>query len=264
MPRRGFPAAADRLAAAVRSELGLTDHDRFDPAGLALQYGIPIVPITDLVAEGADARSINQLTVRDPRCFSAGTVIAGTRRLIIFNPAHTDGRRANSVTHELAHLLLEHAPGPAIGPGGCRVWDADMEAEADILAAVLLVPRDAALACARAGLPHEVGAARFGVSAELMRWRTNQTGATKQAKSAAERFGRTIPTLSRSDLQRLLSVCDLGWLQGLTAQEWRSVVRAAGHAIQAGSLEAVVQCLEGSRPVGTVGRIGVNAGPGSR
>jgi hypothetical protein len=28
--------------------------------------------------------------------------------------------------HELAHLLLEHTPGPAIGPGGCRVWDPEI------------------------------------------------------------------------------------------------------------------------------------------
>ena len=85
---------------------------------------------------------------------SAGTVIGGTVGLIIFNPVHPDGRLANSLTHELSHFLLEHPPGPAIGPGGCRVWDQEMEEEANLLAAVLLVPREAALACARVGLPH--------------------------------------------------------------------------------------------------------------
>src|SRR6266516_3057900 len=168
MLRRGFAAEADRLAAAVRAELGLGVHDRLDPRRLASEYGIPVTPITDLVAEGAAPASVHQLTVIDPGCFSAGTVLAGTGRLIIFNPVHADGRLANSVTHELAHLLLEHTPGPAIGPGGCRVWDPEMEAEADLLAAVLLVPRDAALACARVGLPHVIGAARFGVSILLM------------------------------------------------------------------------------------------------
>src|SRR5262249_40939925 len=124
--RAGFAAVADRLAAAVRTELGLEVHDRLNPYRLAAEYGIPVVPITALAADGASAPSIHQLTVIDRRCFSAGTILAGTARLIIFNPVHSDGRRANSITHELSHLLLEHPPGRAIGPGGCRVWDAEM------------------------------------------------------------------------------------------------------------------------------------------
>jgi hypothetical protein len=99
--RRGFLAEADRLATAVRSELGLGVHDRFDPRALATEYGIAIVPITDLIAEGAAAGSIRQLTVVDDGCFSAGTVLVGPTRLIIFNPVHSDGRLANSVAHEL-------------------------------------------------------------------------------------------------------------------------------------------------------------------
>ncbi len=184
--RRGFAAEAESLAASVRAELGLEVHDRLDPRRLADECGVPIAPITDLVAEGADPASVHQLTVVDRGCFSAGTVLAGASRLIIFNPVHADGRLANSVTHELAHLLLEHEPGPAIGPGGCRVWDQEMEDEADLLAAMLLVPRDAALACARAGLPHAIGAARFGVSADLMRWRTDHPSVNQAVSVVAD------------------------------------------------------------------------------
>jgi hypothetical protein len=71
--------------------------------------------------------------------------------LIISTPVHADGRLANSVTHEFAHLVLEHSPGPATGHGGCQAWDQGKEEEADILAAAMLVPREAALACARVG-----------------------------------------------------------------------------------------------------------------
>jgi hypothetical protein len=244
MLRRGFAAEADRLATAVRAELGLGLHDRLDPCRLASEYGIPVAPVTDLVAEGADPASVHQLTIIDPGCFSADTVLAGTSRLIIFNPVHADGRLANSVTHELAHLLLEHTPGPAIGPGGCRVWDPEMEAEADLLAAVLLVPRDAALACARVGLPHVIGAARFGVSTGLMRWRTDHTGAARQARAAARQRGRTIPQLKAPDVQSVVSACDLGWLQDLTAQQWRTVLSACGRALAAGSAPALIQCLQ--------------------
>jgi hypothetical protein len=55
MVRRGFPAEADRLAAAVRAELGLGVYDPLDPGLLAENYGVPICSLSDLVAEGADA-----------------------------------------------------------------------------------------------------------------------------------------------------------------------------------------------------------------
>jgi hypothetical protein len=244
MVRRGFATQAERLAASVRAELGLSVHDRLDPRRLADEYGVSVAPINDLIAEGASSASIRQLTVVDPGSFSAGTVLAGSRRLIIFNPVHADGRLANSVTHELAHLLLEHMPGPAIGPGGCRVWDHEMEAEADLLAAMLLVPRDAALACARVGLPHAVGAVRFGVSAELMRWRTHHSGAARQAQAAARQRGRTIPRLNPSDVLSVMTACDLAWLQGLTAQQWHAVVATCGQALATGSLPTLIQALQ--------------------
>ena len=244
MVRRGFPAEADRLATAVRAELQLGVHDRLDSRRVASEYGIPVAPITDLVTEGADPGSIHQLTVVDRGCFSAGTVLAGTSRLIIFNPAHADGRLANSVIHELAHLLLEHAPGPAIGPGGCRVWDAEMEAEADLLAGVLLVQRDAALACARIGLPHVIGAARFGVSTDLMRWRTDHTGAARQARAAAGQRGSTIPQLRASEVQAVVAACDLDWLQNLTGSQWRAALAACRRALAADSVPALIQCLQ--------------------
>ena len=212
---------------------------------LATDYGTPVVPITDLIAEGASPESIRQLTVIDDGCFSAGTVFLGTSRLIIYNPSHSDGRLANSLAHELAHLLLEHEPGPAIGVGGCREWDQEMEEEADRLAAFLLIPRDAALACARIGLPHPIGAAHFGVSADLMRWRTDHSGASKQARAAAKRAGRTIPRLSASDVRQVLSACELDWLADLTAAEWRSLLIACGRCLSAGSVPHLIDQLSG-------------------
>jgi Zn-dependent peptidase ImmA (M78 family) len=244
MVRRGFPAEADRLATAVRAELGLGVHDPLDPRRLAEKYGVPIWAITDLVAAGADATSVHRLTVVDPGCFSAGTVFAGTSRLIIFNPVHPEGRLANSLAHELAHLLLEHTPGPAIGPGGCRVWDPEMEGQADLLAAVLLVPRDAALACARVGLPHPIGAARFGVSADLMRWRTDHTGAARQAQAAARHRGRTIPRLGAADVRSVVGACTLSWLHDLTERQWLLVLNACGRALTQGSTPALIASLQ--------------------
>jgi hypothetical protein len=59
---RGFAAQADRLSLAVRSELGVATDDRLDAVFLATEYGVPVIPITDLVAAGASAASVHQLT----------------------------------------------------------------------------------------------------------------------------------------------------------------------------------------------------------
>src|SRR5262245_60447261 len=119
--RQGFVCEAEELALAVRAELGLEADDRLDCEALAAAWGIPVVSIAGLHEAGARPASIHRLTVASPASFSAGTVLCGTTRLIVVNPAHSAGRLANSLAHELAHLLLEHQPGPAIGRGGCRV-----------------------------------------------------------------------------------------------------------------------------------------------
>lgn len=141
--RHGFKAEAERIALATRAELGLSARDRLDALLLAEHLAIPVVSLRDLQAGGARAESVACLLSTDAG-FSALTVCCGTRRLVVYNPAHPPGRRANSVAHELSHVILEHPPEPMIGLGGCRRWNVRMEAEADWLASTLLVPRDAA------------------------------------------------------------------------------------------------------------------------
>jgi Zn-dependent peptidase ImmA (M78 family) len=112
--------------------------------------------------------------------FSALTICEGTRKLIVYNPRHPPTRRANSVVHEVSHVVLEHPPAPALGEGGCRYWDSRLEGEADWQAAALLVPRDGAFAWLQAGNGLSDGANNFGVSLALFRWRVNHTGVAKQ------------------------------------------------------------------------------------
>jgi Zn-dependent peptidase ImmA (M78 family) len=81
--------------------------------------------------------------------------------------------------------LLEHPLLPALGAGGCRRWDAALEAEADWQAGALLVPRDAALAWIRVNGSLEEGALHFGVSIPLFQWRVNQTGVMRQLAASA-------------------------------------------------------------------------------
>src|SRR5580658_4506339 len=176
---RGFKSAAERLAIAVRLELGLLPLDPIDCAVICTEFGIPIITVPELESSGASLQSIHRILSPDTK-FSAMTVAAGTRRVIVYNPEHPAGRRANSLAHELSHILLEHPMSPALGEGGCRLWDTRLEAEADWQAGALLVPRDAGLAWMRSNGSLEQGALHFGVSVPLFRWRVGQTGVMRQ------------------------------------------------------------------------------------
>jgi hypothetical protein len=184
--RRGFKADAERLAESVRAELGVELWQPLDCLVLADHLGIEVVTLRELRRHGAKDESIRRL-ISDDAGFSATTVCAGTRRLIVYNPREPPGRRANSLAHELSHVLLEHEPKPALGAGGCRYWAYREEAEADWLGAALLVPREGALHQMTLDGDLERGAEHFGVSIELFRWRVNHTGVRRQLARELER-----------------------------------------------------------------------------
>jgi hypothetical protein len=177
--RRGFKADAERLALAIREEIGLRPIDPVDCEVLCGKLAIPTITISRLAVSGASPKSIHCL-LSNKSNFSAMTVGFGTKRLIVYNPRHPAGRRANSLAHELSHILLEHPLSPALGDGGCRRWNPVLEAEADWQAAALLVPRIAALSWMRSGGSVGEGALHFGVSVSLFQWRMNQTGVARQ------------------------------------------------------------------------------------
>jgi Zn-dependent peptidase ImmA (M78 family) len=179
---RGFKAEAERLAIKLRRELGLSAFDRFDPRALAAHLGYRVVTLSDLIPEGAAAESVAYFTTTAPELVSAITIADGEARLIVENHRHSSSRRSSSLTHELAHIVLGHQPGPALGVGGCRCWNKKDEEEADCLASTLLVPRPAAVHFARHRTLTQVAANNMGVSVAMMEWRMNSTGALAQAK----------------------------------------------------------------------------------
>jgi IrrE N-terminal-like domain len=179
--RRGFKSDAERTAEVVRGDLGLGPLDRLDCFSLAEAWGIPVVSLGELREDGASEASIRRLMSPESG-FSATTVVVGPRRLIVYNPRHELGRKASSLAHELAHVILEHDAAPAIGVGGCRHWDGRQEAEADWLGSALLVPRAGALEWMLESDDLDAGASNFGVSVELFRWRVNHTGVLRQVE----------------------------------------------------------------------------------
>lgn len=186
---RGFKAEAERLALELREELGVSVDGRLDPRAACAHLAIPVASLTFLARR--DAEAAHQLLAVDAGCFSAGTVLAGSARIIVLNDAHHPNRQVSSLAHELAHVLLEHPPGHVIDAvTGCRTWSAEHEMEADWLGGCLLVPRPTldAMVVNVDALP-EV-AELLGVSEAMMSWRYNATGMAAQHRRRAVRARR--------------------------------------------------------------------------
>jgi Zn-dependent peptidase ImmA (M78 family) len=172
--RRGFKAEAERLALDERRELGLAATDRLDPHALAERYGIAIWPLVRLRAVIPD--DVEHLLVVDAACFSAATVIRDEKVAVVYNEGHAPSRCANSITHELAHIILEHPPTNAFDAFGNRNYPKELEDEASWFAGCLLVPKDA-VRPVMSGHGNDINRAaeHFGISVALMRWRVNAT-----------------------------------------------------------------------------------------
>ncbi len=69
---------------------------------------------------------------------------------------------------------------PAMDGHGCRLWNSDVEDEANWLSAALLVPEEAALLIVRRGWSLGIAATKYGVTERMVRFRLNVTAAKKR------------------------------------------------------------------------------------
>ncbi len=135
----------------------------------------------------ADAPAVNHLLTVETEVFSAVTVFAGPRRRIVHNDGHSPARQNSNICHELSHGLLQHPPTPALDDNGCRVWNQDLEDEANWLAACLLMTPEAALAAARGRWNIREASIHFAISEKMVRFRMNSTGANIRARREGAR-----------------------------------------------------------------------------
>jgi hypothetical protein len=182
-------AAVKRLAVEVRQELGLTLDAVLDPYALAELYGVPVFTLEEV---GCSPPALKHFTVARPQIFSAALVPCRTGAVIVENAAHAPVRRRSTLTHEMAHVLLEHRfTAMLVNDRGCRSWDGNQEAQANELAGELLVPFETAKRLAYRGVTNEEVALAYQVSVEFAAWRMNATGARKIARRRAAAYGRT-------------------------------------------------------------------------
>lgn len=185
--QRGFKTWANKIAGDTRAELGLGPYDRLDPKVLAEVLAIPVIDLSGL---RADAPTVAHLLIVETSVFSALTVFDGTRRAIVHNDSHAPVRQNSNISHELSHGLLAHPPTPAMDDTGCRIWNADIEDEANWLAGCLLISEAAALAIAKGRWTAQEAALRFAVSEHMVRFRMNATGARARVQRSQAARGR--------------------------------------------------------------------------
>jgi len=184
--RRGFKTWCETVATQKRRALKVPLNAPLDPRLLAQEMRVAVRYIHEIpsLAPG----TLEQLTVHDPDVWSAVTLCHNGRYLIVLNSAHPKTREANTLMHELAHLIIGHKPARLdITNDGLMIlssYDKQHEEEATWLAAALLLPRDALLHIRRRGLTDQQAARVYGCSVQLVTFRIQTTGVDLQLRRA--------------------------------------------------------------------------------
>jgi Zn-dependent peptidase ImmA (M78 family) len=179
--RHGFKANAERIAANIRSELGLESRSALCPWRLADHLRIAVFYPAELQVPAND---IKQLTVVDPASWSGLTVRAAGLTAVILNPTHAKARQRNTLMHEISHIHLGHVGNRVdVSEHGVLLvsdFSVEQEEEANWLAGALLAPREALLAARQAGKSAQQICSEYGISNELCSWRLRMTGVEAQ------------------------------------------------------------------------------------
>lgn len=182
MFERGFKTWCEKLSLQKRRELSLRPSEPLDPQKLAANLGVHVWTINDIPGLSEETRKT--LLEDDPGGWSAATICSGPKNLIILNPAHSAGRQASDLMHELAHHILGHRPSPAeVSTSGTLMlhsYDRKQEDEADWLASCLLLPREALVHIRRRSTDLTVAAKQYGVSQAMLKYRLDVSGVNYQ------------------------------------------------------------------------------------
>jgi len=101
---KGVSCRGERIAASVRSELGVGPAERLPLDDAAKSYGVRVVSAADLI----DIDRLAELERIQAFAFSACTFDVDGDAVIVFNPLRSEPRRQSDVAHELSHLILKH------------------------------------------------------------------------------------------------------------------------------------------------------------
>jgi len=182
MFRRGFKAWCEQVATTLRRDNDLAPTAPLPPTVVAEGLGVRLVPAEQL--SGVSPEVLDRLLGQHRAVWSAVTISAGDRHLVVYNSAHSKARQSNDLMHELSHLILKHTPNMSfMDPSKgllIRSYDKNQEDEANWLSASLLLPRQALVVHRSRRTPAEDLCEMFGVSRDLLTFRLNTTGVERQ------------------------------------------------------------------------------------
>lgn len=186
--RHGFKAQAERLSAKARQALGLPLTAPLDPWVYAQHLGVLVLEFGEMELSPECRRRLLRI---DQDSWSGMTIREADTTAIVVNPCHARGRQCSTLMHELAHIILKHVPVrvdvSATGMLLLSEYSEESEAEADWLAAAMLLPRDVLMRCRRRGDSVAQIACSFGASEQLCEWRLRMTGVDVQLRRLAMR-----------------------------------------------------------------------------
>jgi Zn-dependent peptidase ImmA (M78 family) len=187
--RRGFKIWCETIATEKRRTLKVPQTAPLDPHLVAKDMRVAIRYIEQIPNLAPD--TIKQLTQHDPDVWSALTLCHNGKYLVVLNSAHPKTREANTLMHELAHLIIGHKPARLdITSDGLMIlssYDKQHEDEANWLSAALLLPREALLHVRRRGMTDQQAATTYGCSVALFTFRIQTTGVDLQLRRAKKR-----------------------------------------------------------------------------
>ena len=179
---RGFKSWSDNTAKTIRSRLGLLKSSPLSPYKLADYLNVKIIKPHDIT--GLPQETIEYLTSSKGNEWSAVT-LRDKIDIIIINTFHSERRIANTVMHELSHIIRNHDSAQVfMNETGItiRSYNALQEAEADWLGGTLLLPRDVLVHCHFRNYTVEEACGIYGVSSSLFNYRMNISAVKKQFK----------------------------------------------------------------------------------
>jgi hypothetical protein len=167
--KRGFKAEANRVSLRIRSQMALGPYDPIDPIQVCLHFEIELLKLSEVEPK-------SPFLGRDRDSFSAVTVPRGLTTAIVHNDSHHPYRQRSNICHELSHCFLGHEYTTPLLENGDRSHDSGIEAEANYLAGVLLIPNEAAIKIQLEGL-HSQAQTIYGVSKQMLAFRLRMSGA---------------------------------------------------------------------------------------
>lgn len=180
---RGFKTWCERRAASLREEMKLSEDAPLDVFDAAKHMHVKVIEPADVA--GMAPEDLRQLLKQDAGGWSAVTIELSQVSVVVLNPAHSKGRIASDLAHELAHILLKHTGSLhyfSADESGMmlRTYDTKREEEANWLGWALLLPRIALVRAREERTSIADIATRFGVSEALAKFRLQKTGVDVQ------------------------------------------------------------------------------------